>query len=229
MTPTQRLVLGGSKISLTNLFGGADGFYYDFTVGATGAGIASITSQPPPTTVASQGTGSKQPVWTIDAPSYALFDGVSQYLSTTLLPGPNMTMAFFAKLSGGSLAVVTGAKSSSGDRCFVGIQNSHATIGWGGSAAVEGTTNISGSNVVVVARASASKVEIYVNGKPTPEYSGTASGTATTAYTLSIGALNNGGTIGTYANMPCYRLFTAKRYLPNNLLRPLALMLGRGM
>lgn len=218
----KQILFGG--YSLTQAFGGAAGFYFDFSVGATGLGIASVASVPPGQASASQGSGSLQPVWTAGPPAYALTDGSDDLLQTTLAPASNMTLAlWYRPLVAAGVAMGT-ATAGPSNRCYLSINASGFPVATWGATAAAGTASILNTDVVQVCRymGNGALIDVWINGVQV--------GSGSTSTTPTPNALGIGG-IGVLGGGPFaakyYRAFAVQRGLSAGEIPAFSRLMGR--
>lgn len=236
MLPHRRGLLGAKPFPISDLFAGGlyDGFYFDFTVGATGAAIASITSQPPPTTVASQATSGQQPVW--NSSGYAKSDGIDDYLSLNFSPSPTeMTLALC--LNAHSPAVhFLGVGGGTPNRCFIGFTSGtpnsvSLAAGWGtqNQSVINDAAagSIVDTNVVALLRGNSSVVELWRDG--TKRYGAAPSGAPSAAFPIFLFASNTSGTPSSFCDMRLYRVLVINRFIPDKYVVPTMRLLGQNI
>lgn len=223
---TARGLLDAPAVSLTQALGGATGFYFDFSTGATGAGIASVSSVSPGTETAAQASASLRPSWTAGPPDYALFDGIDDFLVSTLLPATDFTMAAcYRPLSAGGVAMGSNDGVGAG-RCYLTVSSGagFASCTWNATTA-SGSTSIIGQTVVQIARfrGSGSYIDVWLNGALVD--SASTSGSPNTNG-IGVGAIGNGG--GAH-NCRMHRSFAVQRFVPDNQMLGLTRLLRSGI
>lgn len=232
MGPLSVPVLMSGGFTIASLLTASNGFYFDFTSGATGAGIASVTSVAPSTKTAAQGTGSKQPVWTDAASDYASFDGIDDWLLSDLLPSSAMTIGFCGRI-GGNSQVMIGSTTAAANRA--GNLGTNATgllsAGWGAQsqAVIAAGSSITGTDVVGIVRCSATRVELSLNGASIYDAAADISTAPNTTVGYGLGAVNTEGTAANFVAGRLYRAFVVQSFVSDAQVLPLARALGSGV
>lgn len=221
-------VLGGSIIG--RLLNSAQGFFFDFRTGATGAGISSISSKQPSSVTATQGAPNQRPVWTAGPPDYGLCDGLDDGLLTNLVPAAEVTVAACFVASGiGQYPV--GLIDGSGNRCYVGAGASgNLGGGWAGqsSVVIKGGSSILGTTVVGLMRVNASAVELWLNGVRV--YGPSApSGTPPNTIPFGVGALRSGSVFASVLSGKLYATFELQSFIRDQDVVPLMRAIGAGV
>lgn len=217
-------IFGARPFRVTDLFAGGayNGFYFDFTIGPTGAAISSIQSYPPPTTTASQGTAGFRPTW--NAGGYANFDGIDDCLTTSFIPSSTITVAACWRSNNtGVQEIVTGGNDGTAAHRAASIlitsggqvgglfgSDTDTTIKGGSTGRGGGVNNVS------LLRAG-SNVELWSGENlSAPLYSGNANGTPNTTVAPLIGAFNASSTTFAPLTGRIFRILLINRYIPDN-------------
>lgn len=234
MRPALRTVLLGARLNPASLLGPTNGFFFDFRTGATGTGIASVTSQPPSTLTAVQALAPSQPVWTAGPPDSAVFDGIDDNLLSNLTPSATaMTIAACYRGAGGAAEVATGTAAASNGRAFIGNVSGVAAAGWGANSSATITTGVTVTNqdVMLLFRTDSVTDELWLamNGlAPRRFYSGASSG-APAATVMAVGARNVAGVINFTLNGKLYTAFSIQSFLGSTSMPQLMRSLSAGV
>jgi hypothetical protein len=182
-----------------------------------------------------QPTANSRPSWNdngggINVP-YLNFDGSDDWLASPLQVASEMTVAACLRATDtAGTKTVIGAQTSA-QRCRLSVDASgNVCAAWGNQQ--ENTINsgiaVEGVDAVVLLRANASIVELWVNG--VLEYSAAADGSgAQTTQPLWIGGHNSAGTLTMPFNGRISRPFAVQRFIPDNMILPLMRLLGAGV
>lgn len=222
-------------VGLTNplipFFGSAQGFWFDFTTGATGSGIASVSSMPPGTATASQGVGSKQPNWTHATRDYALFDGLDDNLLSTLNPTTSVTLGFCGRITAGAATqIIMGSQLASSGRIRISLNASNvfcAAVGANIEANISSGVAVGGTDFVGLLVVNGSTTELWVNGAL--KASVALNGAPNTTVPLAIGSNNTAGTISGAAGGRIYRIAAIDREIDAAQKLPFQRKLGAGV
>jgi len=158
-----------------------------------------------------QASTSFQPKW--QTGGLARFDGLDDNLLTTLNPAASFSMAFKGKVTSAS-KVVMGSRSTTDTRVLIGTDASGLLAGGVGAdstSTIKGGSDIRGTTGVGALVFDASTVTLYWNGASI--YSGALNGSPNTTIALRLGAFNDNGTGGSFADADVYHALAIKKAL----------------
>jgi hypothetical protein len=140
-------------------------------------------------------------------------DGVDDNLLTTLNPAAAFTMlGRFAVTSASK--VVMGSRATTDTRAFIGTNASGLLAGGVGAdsiATINGGSDIRGTTGVGALSYDGTTVKLYWNGAEI--YSAAQNGTPNTSVALRVGAFNDNGTAGSFADADIYHAIAIKKAL----------------
>lgn len=220
-----------APLNPASLLTGNNGFYFDFGTGATGTTIASVTSAPPSTVQATQGTAGARPVWTDAATDYALFDGIDDFLLSTLTPAAvSNTLAACFRVTSIDKSIIGSRGGVPDTRCFLTTDGTGKLGGgWAtqNQTTIFGGSDIRGTDVVGLMRVNGSVVELWQNG--TRIYQAAPGTMADVGAALAVGANNVNGVAAAFADARIYRAFASQTFVSDANLVPLMRALGAGV
>ena len=158
-----------------------------------------------------QATTAAQPKW--QTGGLARFDGSDDNLLTTLNPAASFSMMFKGKITSAS-KVVMGSRSTTDTRVLIGTDAAGLLAGGVGADStptIKGGSDIRATIGVGALVFDASTVTLYWNGSPV--YSGAINGSPNTTIPLRLGAFNDNGTGGSFADADTYHALAIKKAL----------------
>lgn len=158
---------------------------------------------------------------TLQQPSgYAFrYDGLDDYMITTLNPQSSGALIFGGTMNAaGDLAM--GSADAAPNRCFLGTNASGylgAGIGSDSYSTIQGSTDITGIDGFNAVRWNGATVNLNRDDTATPIYSSAQNGTPVNSTAIYLGAYNNNGTAGLFADADIDFFFAIMgRELSNN-------------
>lgn len=143
----------------------------------------------------------------------ARFDGSDDNLLTTLNPAASFSVMFKGKVTSAS-KIVMGSRASTDTRFFLGTDASGLLAGGVGAqdvATIKGGSDIRATVGVGALVCDGATVTLYWNGSPV--YSGALSGSINTTIPLRLGAFNDNGSAGSFADADIYHALAIKKAL----------------
>lgn len=209
-----RIVCGGYDISKTTHVFSASGtisvvlqstgnqIYIERHVGVPDFDVDNVSVKKIPGYHATQSTSNSRP--TLQQPSgYAMrFDGVDDYLATTLVPQSSGALIFGGTMNAAA-DIAIGCNSGTAGRCFIAANASgYISGGIGGDSysTIQGSADITGADGFNVLTWNGTTVELFRDDMTTPVYSAAQNGVPNTAVGLLVGGYNNNGTPSTFAD-----------------------------
>jgi hypothetical protein len=163
-------------------------------VTTTGDSVGLAKDRSGTATNASESTTTMRPTWQANSGKpYLAFDGVDDYLQTTLLPTTAMTMAVAFRSANANTNPMGGGNSGASLRASIAIgATGQLGAGWGAqnNTVITGGSDIRGVDHVGILVADASNVSLYLDGVSI--YSAAPSGSpAGSTSGIAVGANNN--------------------------------------